>query len=381
MSAEPNRINDAEAMPVMWLFVIEALRSMGPRLAGMFLAAVVVAGARQPPVEHVLPERLLIPNPGGDVHAIPIDWSHDPAVRDEGVRHVVVMVHGFSRRNLFPEIFRDMLAGEPRAREVAWFAPHFLCAQDLEKHGLDERHPYWSENGWVIGNKSRSDPEFPRAQRISSFTVIDELLKQAIVSFPNLESAVIGGFSAGGQFANRYAAGSRAHALLEEAGVAVRYVVASPSSYLYFCENRLVSRDPVRFGPLADTPCTDCDGFHDYRLGTRGLNAYMHAVGPDKLAANYAAREIDYLCGGADDEHASRDLANGCGAMLQGVHRLDRMNVYRDYLEFRFGAEVAARHRVHVIPGVAHGSPPLFANPIGRGLLLGPWITAEAATR
>lgn len=359
--------------------MLERFRSIVTRAAGVFFAAALAASAQQPPVERVSPERFRISSDAGEAHAIPMDWSHDPAVHDEGVRHLVVMVHGFSRRNLFHEIFRDLLASEPKAREVAWYAPHFMCAQDLEAHGLDERHPYWSENGWVIGHNSRSDPDRPRAHRISSFAVIDELVKQALASFPNLESAVIGGFSAGGQFANRYAAGNRAHALLEQAGVAVRYVVASPSSYLYFCENRLVSRDPARFGPISETPHADCDGFHSYRLGTRGLNEYMAAAGPENLAANYAARVVDYVCGGDDDERASRDLATGCGAMLQGAHRLDRMFVYRDYLAFRFGGDAQARHQVHVVPGVAHGSPPLFGNATGRKLLLAPWL-ADVAT-
>jgi hypothetical protein len=348
--------------------------SIGSGMAAAALTAMLAAEVERPPVERVSPERLLIPIEGGGVHAVPIEWSHDPAVRDEEVRHLMVMVHGFSRRNVFPEILRPMVAGESRRREVAWYAPQFICGQDLEPHGLDERHPYWSANGWVIGHNSRADPHAPRPHRISSFAVIDELLTQALASFPNLESVVIGGFSAGGQFANRYAAGSRVHPLLEEAGVAVRYVVASPSTYLYFCENRLIAREPARFGPVANTLSATCADFHAYRLGMRGLNAYMQAVGPEQLAANYAARHVDYLCGSDDDERAGRDLANGCGARLQGGHRLDRMLVYRDYLVFRFGMEAAARHRVHVVPGVAHGSLPLFDSPTGRGLLLGPSV-------
>lgn len=346
-------------------------------MASAFLAAALGADAERPPVERVSADRLLIPSEGGGVHAIPIESSHDPAVRDERVRHLVVMIHGFSRRNVFPEILRPLVAGCPRPHEVAWYAPQFICRQDLEPHGLDERHPYWSANGWVIGHNSRTDPHAPRAHRISSFAVIDELVKQALASFPNLESAVIGGFSAGGQFANRYAAGNRVHPLLEAAGVKLRYVVAAPSSYLYFCENRLIAREPARFGPV-NAEAANCDEFHTYRLGTRGLNEYMRATGPEQLAANYAARDVDYVCGGDDDERADRDLAKGCGARLQGTHRLDRMLVYRDYLEFRFGAEAASLHRVHVVPGVAHGSLPLFANPIGHGLLLGPRAATEA---
>jgi hypothetical protein len=346
--------------------------------AGFLFTSVAVAGATQVAVQQVLPERLSVPGQGGGAHLIPTDWSHDPTVRDEEVCHLVVMVHGFGRRSLFPAILRDLLGGEPNARAVAWYAPQFLCAVDLEAHGLDERHPYWSENGWVIGHNSRSDPGLPRADRISSFAVIDELVSQALAAFPNLESTVIGGFSAGGQFANRYAAGNRAHGRLEEAGVAVRYLVAAPSSYLYFCENRLASRDPLRFGPVADTVYADCEGFHRYRFGMRELNSYMRQVGPAALAANYGSREIDYLCGGDDDERASRHLAGGCEAMLQGAHRLDRMLVYSGYLESRFGGEVATRHRVHVVPGVGHSSPLLFGHKIGRKLLLMPWLDSWA---
>ncbi len=347
----------------------------GPRrtlIYTFFLAAtlaVASAAAQQTsPVSRVSSERFVFSVDGSGDLVVPIDWSHDPGERDESVEHLVVMVHGYSRVNLYGELLTDMLAEIPGGETVAHYAPHFLTSPDIETHGFDERYPYWTEGGWAIGHNSRDD-DLPRETRVSSFAVVDELVLRARGSFPNLRTVTIGGFSAGGQFTNRYLAGNRVHEILENDGIEVRYIVGAPSSYLYFCENRLISRDPVRFGSIAQTDYADCDNFNNYRFGFRNLNQYMSAAGPEALAANYAARRVDYITGADDDARASRALATNCGAMLQGDHRRDRMEIYMRYLEFQFGGDVRARHRMHVVPDVAHSTRPLFDNPTGQKIL------------
>ncbi len=49
---------------------------------------------------------------------------------------------------------------------------------------------------------------------------------------------VIAGHGMGGDFVQRYAAFGQAPDILEKEGIGVRFIVANPSSYLYFTASR-----------------------------------------------------------------------------------------------------------------------------------------------
>lgn len=337
-----------------------------------FCLAMPSATAQQtPPIKRMPPESFAFKMGGSVDLATPVYWNHDYRKRDESIEHLVVMTPGFGRTSSYGEWLPRILSRIPKGGSVAYYVLHFLTSQDILAHGLDERYLYWSDGGWVVGDNSLNNPELPRAVSVSSFAVVDELLRRAKESFPNLKTVVIGGFSAGGQFTNRYLAANRMHEVLENEGIEVRYIVGAPSSYLYFCENRFISRDPIRFGPVKKTGDSDCEEFNTYRFGLDRMNPYMAVISPEKLAVNYASRRVDYIVGADDDARASVHLMNGCGAMLQGSHRRDRMEIYMAYLPFRFGGNVLERHRMYIIPGVGHSTRPVFDNPIGEELLFG----------
>jgi hypothetical protein len=65
--------------------------------------------------------------------------------------------------------------------------------------------------------------------------------------FPNLKAVVLAGHSGGGQLVQRYAVVGKAAAALTSTGIHLRYVVANPSSYLYFSDER-----PSRGGGCRD---------------------------------------------------------------------------------------------------------------------------------
>jgi trehalose 6-phosphate synthase len=56
--------------------------------------------------------------------------------------------------------------------------------------------------------------------------------------FPDLKTVVLAGHSGGGQLVHRYAVVGKAPAALASAGIHLRYVVANPSSYVYFSDAR-----------------------------------------------------------------------------------------------------------------------------------------------
>ena len=128
--------------------------------------------------------------------------------------------------------------------------------------GADPDYLYWEVYPFWGSSKARYRG---RKADVSAFEVFDSLIGSIIGSqnFPNLRSVVIFGHSAGGQFVNRYAACSR----FERHGVAVKYVVMAPSSYLYFNKERVVRGTVDRFA----VPDVASERYNRWGAGTEHL--------------------------------------------------------------------------------------------------------------
>lgn len=301
---------------------------------------------------------------------LPYAASHALSEDHEKVEHLAVMVHGVLRNADRYHRFMEVLWRQSGDETLAVLSPQFIAIDEVQEHELDASYPYWASGGWSVGHRSRSDGEHQRSIRISSFEMLDELLREALRRYPNLKRITLAGHSAGGQFINRYAAGNRLEEELSSRGVSVRYIVSNPSSYLYFCENRLICRESREFGPLEQS---DCALLNRYRYGLDGeVNAYMQSAGLEQLGNVYASRRITYLLGEADNDPEANRLDRSCAALAQGEHRLERGQIYVEYLSFRFGPEIADRHTLVLIPGVGHNAMRMFSSRAGRQALLGP---------
>jgi hypothetical protein len=139
---------------------------------------------------------------------------------------------------------------------------------------------------------------------------------------------VVIGHSAGGQFVNRYSAGTRLQGL--------RFIVANPSSYMFLDTNR-------PFGTAAA-----CPDFNEYSYGLEELNSYM-SVG---VAPDYRDRDVIYMLGSADTKIDS-NLDTSCEANRQGRHRYERGLKFYDHLASHFGGTV---HRKVIVSGVGHSA-------------------------
>jgi hypothetical protein len=266
------------------------------------------------------------------------DWTAPlPAVT-----RVVVIVHGLDRDAdvsfAITEAARRLAATDSATVDLV--APQFLAKIDP---GADDLLR-WAWNDWADG----SDAETPTP--VSSFAAVDAVLHRLSnhALFPALRTIVLAGFSAGGQFVQRYAAvGRPAHA-----GIAMRYVVGSPSSYLYFTADR-------------PGPVVGCPGYNQWRYGLAGrLPAYIGAT-PDAAALEhaYASASIIYLLGGADTDPAQRVLDRGCGAEAQGPSRLARGMAFTDWL---MSSDPAARGQKRwIIPGAGHDARRIFTSACG----------------
>jgi hypothetical protein len=164
----------------------------------------------------------------------------------------------------------------------------------------------------------------------------------------------------------RYAVVARDEAPLAARGIALRYVVANPSSYVYFDAMR-----PVASGEFAEFDRAMCPSFNRWKYGLEDLPGYAgDAASAAALEARYAQRDVTVLLGGADCDPQHPALDRSCAALTQGEHRLGRGLAYARYMALRH-PEGLAKHRTYVIDGVGHDAKGIFASAQGLAALFG----------
>lgn len=167
------------------------------------------------------------------------------------IQRVLIVIHGRLRN---AETYRQ---SAERAAEQAGqsattlvIAPQFLNESDIARHQLPDSLLHWRGDDWMAGEPSIG------ANPLSSYAVLDKILQRLSdrQQFPTLKEVVIAGHSGGAQVVQRYALLGHDQPALQAAGVSVRYVIANPSSYAYFDEQR-----PVPFNAAR------CPGFNDWK--------------------------------------------------------------------------------------------------------------------
>ena len=194
---------------------------------------------------------------------LPVFSTHLLSEGHPGVSRGLIVVHG-NERNA-DTYFESGILAVADARLTATtmvIAPRFQTNED----GPNPDEPFWSSAGWKRGNLSR--PEGP-SPRVSSYAALDRIVAGFLdaARFPAMREVVVTGHSAGGQVVHRFAASSRAE---EEgrAGVAFRYVMANPSTYLYLGPER--ENQAGRF----TVPGGGCDDYDEWHYGLQDRNSY-----------------------------------------------------------------------------------------------------------
>jgi hypothetical protein len=331
--------------------VIAGILGLGLGALAMHPAASDAAGARERPI--IADRRLDVG--AGEQAQLPLYLSQDWTRPQPGITRAVVVLHG-RRRNAhgYWRTARAALArsGLPRTG-VLLIVPQFLDDADVLARGLPPPVLHWSAGGWMAGLPAHG----PRP--LSSFDALDAIMARLADRglLPGLRQVVIAGHSAGGQLAQRYAVLGRGPALLQKAGIGLRFVLANPSSYAYFDVHR-----PVPVDPLA------CPGFDRWKYGLQDLPPYAGrpVPGADALAAAYATRRIIYLLGGADTDPQQAALDRRCAASAQGPDRLARGLAYAKAILL---AHPDAPQRVVQVPGVAHDGRAMFTSAQGLAAL------------
>lgn len=254
-------------------------------------------------------------------------------------KRVIFVMHGNDRQPC--SVATAALAtGTPEQRaSTLVISPRFPLKEDR----IDtQRELFWTFYAW-----SQGDPSANEDVQVSSYEVLDELIERA-----RPIPVVVAGFSGGGQFVNRYAAGTSHNP--------VRFIVVNPSSYLYFT--------PERPGAPA-AQLAICPGYNHYRYGLDGLNDYMSRVGPETLTQRYSQHRVVYLLGDADNDPRSSSMDKTCGALAEGSNRYERGLRYWAYLPKVFGPGIQRHHQLHVVPRAGHNVHAMFQHPAAKRAL------------
>jgi hypothetical protein len=290
---------------------------------------------------------------------LPLYLSQDWDVPLPAVTRAVIVLHGRRRDadTYYAAAQNAADAAGSAARGSLLIVPQFLAGVDVRHHRLPPDMLHWTLESWMGGEPAEAPAP------ISSFDALDAILARLMdrAGFPNLRSVVVAGHSGGGQVAHRYAVLGRGGDRLQAVGLAVRYVVANPSSYVYFNPER-----PTLDGGFARFPAARCPGFDAWKYGMNGLPPYAGAAAPAALEAPFAGRQVVYLWGGGDTDRDQPALDRSCAAAAQGPHRLARGQAYFAYLKARH-PDLA--HRAAVVPGVGHDGGAMFRSAPGLAAL------------
>src|SRR5215471_2500395 len=341
------------------------------RLLGVALLMLVAASnASAQAVAHVGSQRFTVTVQGHALQ-IPYDANQSITTTHSSVVRCVILIHGGNRH--CDTALNNMQSAASTAgvnnTTSLLVGPQFLIEDDITANGLASDMLFWDSDGWKQGDQSLSTSAHPRPANVSTFAVLDSLLLEFAALCPNLQTIVIGGHSAGGQFTNRYASGNRVEQVLSQRyGITTSYVVANPSSYMYFNSERLVTGTTNTWAIPTNPPCSD---YNMYKYGMSGRNPYMAAVPGAQLISQFSSRKVTDLLGELDTNPLDSDLDQRCPAEMEGAYRLIRGLNFRNYLIHYYGPSILSVHFTMTVPGVAHDSNGMFTSSCGVYALFG----------
>jgi pimeloyl-ACP methyl ester carboxylesterase len=295
-------------------------------------------------------------------------------VADTRVTRLIVVIHGTGRNPGDYLGYIQRAARSAGSTDSLIVAPFFATDSDLrdttesDTDAADILH--WGSADWKEGLESQT------AGRVSSFAAVDDLVRDVVDStrFSSLKSVIVTGHSAGGQFTERYAVGTRISEAMRNSGLSLRFIVANPSSYLYFTPERPVADASDRFA----LPKTDCAEYDTYKYGTHDMPPYMTSTTADQMETAFKNKNVIYLLGSQDTDPEDTNIDDTCSAVLQGPNRMARGIAYYHYLGHIFGPSIYANQIEAIVPGVAHDGNAIYnsavatqylfdSRPVGQG--------------
>ncbi|MFZ3266002.1 MAG: hypothetical protein WA172_18500 [Terriglobales bacterium] len=327
-------------------------------LCPMLLPTISLAAKHVEPVSAVASQGFRVSTPQGSAvepFIISVDWSKP----QPKITRAVIIFHGKGRdaEGYYRTAMEAAEDAGSAARETVFVAPQFLDEEDIGARRVPEEVLRWHRTDWESGAPAVAP--IP----VSSYEIVDALLTRLTDTsfFPNLKIVVLAGHSGGGQLLQRYAVVGRAAAAIVKSGIRLRFVIANPSSYVYFSDER-----PAASGMLAPFKGDGCRDFNRWKYGIIDAPTYMKLDATNtwaQLEASYAQRDVIYLLGTADTDPHEKDLDVSCGGEAQGSTRFARGQAYYAYLHNRNRA--GWNQRMWFVPGVAHSAHKMFTSTCG----------------
>ena len=257
---------------------------------------------------------------------------------DPDLEFAVIWIHGKGGGSQDPAAaLRERLAATQERGRVYCIAPSFNTTGELKNPAMRKDSLLWDKENWRGGGRSSN------GGGISSFDIVDgfcETLSRR-EKYPRLKHILIAGFSAGGQFVNRYVAVGR---LPVAPGIRVSFAVGAPSSYLYI-DNRRFEAGVFR------VLTSSVANFSRWRNGlSEALPEYAKGLLQAQIMKNLASRYTLYCCGGFDT--GEKNLDTSPSTMLQGRNRRERFEIFRKYVELF--PKWQAQTRFLMLSGFAH---------------------------
>ena len=263
------------------------------------------------------------------------------------IKQVVVVIHGVKRdADRYYEYVTDLLERNPeRARDTLVLAPRFPVPSIPVS-------PAWRRGAKASWEGEDSVQAAGRLAPVSSFQVLDDLLRSLDdrQRLPALAGIVLAGHSGGAQLVQRYAVLNNVDGPLRRDGLALRYVIANPSSYLYLTNER-PRPDGKGYAPYERGICPT---YNQYKYGTDKLPAYARAR--RNPGCSCATRRATSPARRRRQQPEHRLLDKTCGAEAQGSTRLARGTAYLQYeflLASRGGKPVTLHRAGYEVRGVS----------------------------
>ncbi|WP_024516676.1 hypothetical protein [Bradyrhizobium sp. Tv2a-2] len=306
--------------------------------------------ANRKPVKVVATARIEVGSQG----ALPIYVSADWSKSLPGITRAILVLHGRLRNA--DVYYRSALTAQAAAgdagKSAIMIVPQFLAGIDVAAYHLRADTLRWSLEGWEGGDPAEGP------QPASSFDALDAILARLADRhlFPDLKQVVVAGHSGGGQVVQRYAIATKGEAALKADNIAIRYVVANPSSYAYFSAER----------PEPQIAAS-CPGYNKWKYGMEARPPYLASSSPDELEQRYVARQVIYLLGTNDTNPDHPALDKSCMAEAQGPYRYARGHSYAAVMAARDGG--TPNHRLWDVADVGHDGDKMLTSACGLAAL------------
>jgi pimeloyl-ACP methyl ester carboxylesterase len=294
------------------------------------------------------PLQFAVTTPQGSGRAL--YFSNGSLDGDKNATRALIVVHGILRDADYYYDTGMEAVHDQGLSDVIVISPQFVEPGDLKGQNVPADTLRW-ESTWPGGSPAVAPAP------ISSYAVFDAIVERLSdrSRFPKIQEIVIAGHSAGGQIVQRYATVGKARELDDGATVPVHLIVANPSSYFYFSDDR-----PVHVA--------NCPNFNHWRYGITGAPTYVSGT-DEELEEQYVHRRVTYLLGTADTNPNEDDLDRTCAGEAQGPYRFARGKNYIAYMRDRHPA--GTEQDFAFVQGVPHDNRRMFRSACGLAVIFG----------